>query len=199
MHAGGHAISLAAESRLKLAGAIALCPYAGGLPLVWGTGLLLTIMYALLDVVAQAFGSGFPIDGPATERMRRTRRSGRDDCPALGTRHVGSRRGFRVSATVTNHFDVYRGFMRNACVLARAGRARSGEGRVRVEGVIRCAFGCHCVQPGNADLQAVSSFVSQIMVSSVPCSYSFSKLTTVPCSDTEPTNFSLRGEGSAGN
>jgi hypothetical protein len=58
MHAGGHAISLAAESRLKLAGAIAQCPYAGGPPLVWGTGLLLTIMYAVLDVVAQAFGRG---------------------------------------------------------------------------------------------------------------------------------------------
>jgi hypothetical protein len=58
MHSGGHAISLAAESRLKLAGAIAQCPYAGGPPLVWGTGLLITIMYALLDVLAQAFGRG---------------------------------------------------------------------------------------------------------------------------------------------
>jgi hypothetical protein len=55
--AGGHAISLAAEARLGLAGAIAQCPYGGAPPVRWTPALLATIAWGLLDYVRQALGA----------------------------------------------------------------------------------------------------------------------------------------------
>jgi fermentation-respiration switch protein FrsA (DUF1100 family) len=65
--AGGHAITLAQEPRLRLAAAIAQCPYAGGPPLVWSAGLLATIAWGLLDTLLQALGRG-PVYVPTAAR-----------------------------------------------------------------------------------------------------------------------------------